>query len=114
LKRIFEQTLEESLEGLELEGPDKITWVITYPAIWKQPAQDLMRKAAADAKIQRHDAQDRILWLSEPEAAARHAIECTQQIPSIGEILMTSDLGGGTHDQSYNEIGAKIECFMNL
>ena len=37
-----------ALEALSRQRPDEIFWVLTVPAIWSEPAKELMRVAAID------------------------------------------------------------------
>ncbi|XP_043920006.1 heat shock 70 kDa protein 12B [Protopterus annectens] len=48
----------------------EIRWVITVPAIWKQPAKQFMREAAYMAGLISPDDSDQLLIALEPEAAS--------------------------------------------
>ncbi|XP_041728146.1 heat shock 70 kDa protein 12B isoform X1 [Coregonus clupeaformis] len=52
-----------------LEG-DKVRWVITVPAVWRQPAKQFMREAAYLAGLVSPDSPEQLLIALEPEAAS--------------------------------------------
>uniref|UniRef100_A0A8C9ZVA8 Heat shock protein 12B n=1 Tax=Sander lucioperca TaxID=283035 RepID=A0A8C9ZVA8_SANLU len=52
-----------------LEG-EAIRWVITVPAVWKQPAKQFMREAAYLAGLVSPDCPEQLLIALEPEAAS--------------------------------------------
>ncbi|XP_030578492.1 heat shock 70 kDa protein 12B isoform X2 [Archocentrus centrarchus] len=52
-----------------LEG-DEIRWVITVPAVWRQPAKQFMREAAYLAGLVSPDSPEQLLIALEPEAAS--------------------------------------------
>ncbi|XP_030635848.1 heat shock 70 kDa protein 12B [Chanos chanos] len=52
-----------------LEG-DQVRWVITVPAVWRQPAKQFMREAAYLAGLVTPDSPDQLLIALEPEAAS--------------------------------------------
>ncbi|XP_061109206.1 heat shock 70 kDa protein 12B [Conger conger] len=52
-----------------LEG-DAVRWVITVPAVWRQPAKQFMREAAYLAGLVSAEAPDQLLIALEPEAAS--------------------------------------------
>ncbi|KFM82149.1 Heat shock protein 12A, partial [Stegodyphus mimosarum] len=49
---------------------EDVRWVVTVPAIWKQPAKQFMRAAAYEAGIASPDFPDQLLIALEPEAAS--------------------------------------------
>ncbi|XP_023224233.1 heat shock 70 kDa protein 12A-like [Centruroides sculpturatus] len=49
---------------------DDIRWVVTVPAIWRQPAKQFMRAAAYQAGIASPDFPEQLLIALEPEAAS--------------------------------------------
>ncbi|XP_019718778.1 heat shock 70 kDa protein 12B-like isoform X2 [Hippocampus comes] len=63
LKEVKEQT-SSVLEG------DEIRWVITVPAVWRQPAKQFMREAAYLAGLVSPDCPEQLLIALEPEAAS--------------------------------------------
>jgi len=95
-----------------------VTYVMTHPVEWKEPALQLMKSAAekggllipTDAMCTTAEQAglqvpviNPILLLSEPEAAVLYA---TQEEPvKIGDIIMVVDNGAGTTDISTHEIG---------
>ncbi|KAL6490750.1 hypothetical protein MHYP_G00010950 [Metynnis hypsauchen] len=52
-----------------LEG-DEVRWVITVPAVWRQPAKQFMREAAYLAGLVSPDSPEQLLIALEPEAAS--------------------------------------------
>lgn len=71
----------------------KIAYVITVPAIWKDPAKDLTRQAAVRAGIP----QDNLELITEPEAAALYcATMCSEVNLSDRDCFLVCDAGGGT------------------
>ncbi|XP_074643650.1 heat shock 70 kDa protein 12A-like isoform X2 [Tubulanus polymorphus] len=49
---------------------EDVRWVITVPAIWKQPAKQFMRQAAYEAGIASPEFPDQLIIALEPEAAS--------------------------------------------
>lgn len=71
----------------------KISYVITIPAIWSDKAKELTRKAAVKAGIK----EDGLSLITEPEAAALYcATKCEQVDLNAGDRFMICDAGGGT------------------
>uniref|UniRef100_A0AAQ4RID1 Heat shock protein 12B n=1 Tax=Gasterosteus aculeatus aculeatus TaxID=481459 RepID=A0AAQ4RID1_GASAC len=52
-----------------LEGED-VRWVLTVPAVWRQPAKQFMREAAYLAGLVSRDCPEQLLIALEPEAAS--------------------------------------------
>ncbi|XP_072177149.1 uncharacterized protein [Diadema setosum] len=77
---VFEHSLrffrEHALEELCDQSDDgqvdsnQIRWVLTVPAIWKQPAKQFMRQAAYKAGLASPSRPDQLLIALEPEAAS--------------------------------------------
>ncbi|XP_043911898.1 heat shock 70 kDa protein 12A [Protopterus annectens] len=63
LKELSDQT------GSEFDNND-VRWVITVPAIWKQPAKQFMRQAAYKAGLATPDNAEQLIIALEPEAAS--------------------------------------------
>ncbi|KAK7909579.1 hypothetical protein WMY93_014263 [Mugilogobius chulae] len=63
LKEVKEQS-SSVLEG------EEIRWVITVPAVWRQPAKQFMREAAYLAGLVSSDCPEQLLIALEPEAAS--------------------------------------------
>ncbi|XP_069123377.1 heat shock 70 kDa protein 12A-like [Argopecten irradians] len=88
-----------------------ITWVLTVPAIWNEPAKQFMREAAVKAGIDK----DKLMLALEPEAAALYCryLPCTSGGKDENDILsflhyggryMVVDIGGGTVDIAVHEV----------
>ncbi|KAF9437618.1 Heat shock 70 kDa protein 12A [Entomortierella beljakovae] len=73
---------------------------LTVPAIWSDKAKDIMRKAAVKAElISESDHHDRLMLVSEPEAAALYCEKaCKQYDLKHNDQFMICDAGGGTVD----------------
>jgi hypothetical protein len=71
----------------------KISYVITVPAIWKDSAKSLTRQAAVRAGIP----EQRLELITEPEAAALYcATMCTEVNLCDRDCFLVCDAGGGT------------------
>lgn len=87
---------------------DDIRWCITVPAIWRDSEKRAMREAAAAAGLP--TGEERLLLVSEPEAAAVHCAltsgtllgpqrpESRLDVDTAGSRFMVVDCGGGTVD----------------
>ncbi|XP_041117233.1 heat shock 70 kDa protein 12A-like isoform X2 [Polyodon spathula] len=66
-----EQALKELSDqvGSEFHSSD-VRWVITVPAIWKQPAKQFMRQAAYKSGLVTSDNPEQLIIALEPEAAS--------------------------------------------
>ncbi|XP_018580497.1 heat shock 70 kDa protein 12A isoform X2 [Scleropages formosus] len=66
-----DQALKELSDqaGTEFRNED-VRWVITVPAIWKQPAKQFMREAAYKCGLVSRDNPDQLIIALEPEAAS--------------------------------------------
>ncbi|KAF9437616.1 hypothetical protein BGZ76_011870 [Entomortierella beljakovae] len=84
-------------------------YCLTVPAIWSDKAKDVMRKAAIKANlISEYDHPDRLLLVSEPEAAALYCEKkCDQFNLGHGDRFMICDAGGGTVDLIVYEIDSE-------
>ncbi|XP_013912998.1 PREDICTED: heat shock 70 kDa protein 12A [Thamnophis sirtalis] len=71
LQYFKEQALKELSDqaGSEFENSD-VRWVITVPAIWKQPAKQFMREAAYKAGMASPEISEQLIIALEPEAAS--------------------------------------------
>lgn len=111
---------------------DDVRWVVTVPAIWRQPAKQFMRAAAYEAGIATPEYPDQLLIALEPEAASiycrrmrmhqlvpeipyrRHSTNDGTQTKDSGQELaklnnkgtkyMVVDCGGGTVDITVHEL----------
>ncbi|XP_011527453.1 heat shock 70 kDa protein 12B isoform X4 [Homo sapiens] len=66
---------EHALQELREQSPslpekDTVRWVLTVPAIWKQPAKQFMREAAYLAGLVSRENAEQLLIALEPEAAS--------------------------------------------
>jgi molecular chaperone DnaK (HSP70) len=72
----------------------KISYMVTVPAIWKEKAMDLTRKAASKAI---GATEDRITLIREPEAAALYCATICEEVGlESDDYFMVCDAGGGT------------------
>ncbi|ERE80955.1 heat shock protein 12A [Cricetulus griseus] len=71
LQHFKEQALKELSDqaGSDFENSD-VRWVITVPAIWKQPAKQFMREAAYQAGLASPENSEQLIIALEPEAAS--------------------------------------------
>uniref|UniRef100_A0A8C1BY97 Heat shock protein 12B n=1 Tax=Cyprinus carpio carpio TaxID=630221 RepID=A0A8C1BY97_CYPCA len=106
-----------------LEG-NEVRWVITVPAVWRQPAKQFMREAAYLAGLVTPDSPDQLLIALEPEAASLycrklhlHQVIDLSQRPIINGLdvegshpfdssdrYIVADCGGGTVDLTVHQI----------
>lgn len=71
----------------------KISYVITVPAMWTDRAKELTRQAAQRAGIERR----KLMLIAEPEAAAIHcATMCQEATLRDNDRFLVCDAGGGT------------------
>uniref|UniRef100_A0A8B9PTB6 Heat shock protein family A (Hsp70) member 12B n=1 Tax=Apteryx owenii TaxID=8824 RepID=A0A8B9PTB6_APTOW len=70
--RFFKQHAVQELREQcpSLPEKDAVRWVITVPAIWKQPAKQFMREAAYKAGLVSPESPEQLLIALEPEAAS--------------------------------------------
>ncbi|XP_033842513.1 heat shock 70 kDa protein 12A-like [Periophthalmus magnuspinnatus] len=112
---------DDALEALDKEtqnmakGLLNFTWVLTVPAIWDNPARQVMREAAVQAGLVTAATEDKLVIALEPEAAS---IQCKQlcsedfmmaEAPveinlSPGTQYIVVDCGGGTIDITVHEV----------
>ncbi|KAH8553127.1 hypothetical protein BGW37DRAFT_488514 [Umbelopsis sp. PMI_123] len=85
---------------------DHYRYCLTVPAMWSDRAKSTMREAAIRAGlIQRTDHPDRLMLISEPEAAALYCEKKSEQFNlAHGQRFMICDAGGGTVDLIVFEI----------
>ncbi|CAO3592827.1 unnamed protein product [Absidia cylindrospora] len=81
-------------------------YALTVPAMWTDHAKATMREAAIRANlISRTDHPDRLLLISEPEAAALYCEKKSEQFNlTHGQRFLICDAGGGTVDLIVFEI----------
>ncbi|KAK1337304.1 hypothetical protein QTO34_001930 [Cnephaeus nilssonii] len=71
LRFFKEHALQELREQCpSLPEKDTVRWVLTVPAIWKQPAKQFMREAAYLAGLVSRETAEQLLIALEPEAAS--------------------------------------------
>lgn len=75
----------------------KFRYCLTVPAMWSDQAKATMREAAIRSGIiNRYDHPDRLMLISEPEAAALYCEKkCDQFNLGHGQRFMICDAGGG-------------------
>ncbi|XP_062611421.1 heat shock 70 kDa protein 12B-like [Saccostrea cucullata] len=103
LKNFEKQNLEKALLPLDKE----ITWVLTVPAIWDEPAKQFMEEAAEKAGISKSS----LMICLEPEAAAMYCKclpiekggDCLSAMQP-GRRFIVLDGGGGTIDMAIQEV----------
>ncbi|XP_058154291.1 heat shock 70 kDa protein 12A isoform X4 [Dasypus novemcinctus] len=127
LQYFKEQALKELSDqaGSEFENSD-VRWVITVPAIWKQPAKQFMRQAAYQAGLATPENSEQLIIALEPEAASIYCrklrlhqmIELSSKAAvngysgsdtvgagfAQGDKYVVVDSGGGTVDLTVHQI----------
>ncbi|XP_069913258.1 heat shock 70 kDa protein 12A isoform X8 [Oryctolagus cuniculus] len=127
LQYFKEQALKELSDqaGSEFENSD-VRWVITVPAIWKQPAKQFMRQAAYQAGLASPENSEQLIIALEPEAASIYCrklrlhqmIELSSKATvngysasdtvgagfAQGDKYVVVDSGGGTVDLTVHQI----------
>ncbi|GAA5805692.1 hypothetical protein EDC94DRAFT_625764 [Helicostylum pulchrum] len=101
LKVLHQYVLEDVTKGFAKNyDPSTFRYCLTVPAMWSDHAKNSMRKAAIIAGlIKADDPQDRLLLISEPEAAALYCEKMCEQVNlKRGDRMMICDAGGGTVD----------------
>ncbi|RWS04957.1 heat shock 70 kDa protein 12A-like protein [Dinothrombium tinctorium] len=143
--RYFKQHALQELSdqcGTQLLDED-VRWVVTVPAIWKQPAKQFMRNAAYEAGMASPQQPEQLLIALEPEAASIYCrrLRLNQLIPDAvfkqkrsllspplsefvcderavceekGTRYMVVDCGGGTVDITVHEIQDKQGSLKEL
>ncbi|KAF8978270.1 hypothetical protein BGZ46_006652 [Entomortierella lignicola] len=100
---------------LEQFGPSysrkSFRYCLTVPAMWSDKAKDVMRRAAIRANIiTEDDHPDRLMLVSEPEAAALYCEKvCEQYDLDHSDRFMICDAGGGTVDLIVYEITSSFQ-----
>ncbi|CAO3686474.1 unnamed protein product [Rhizopus stolonifer] len=89
-----------SQKGFSRDFDKKARYCLTVPAMWSDQAKQTMRQAAIDSGlISSSDHRDRLMLISEPEAAALYCEKtCDKFDMKDGEEFMICDAGGGTVD----------------
>ncbi|KAL1924594.1 uncharacterized protein VTP21DRAFT_4248 [Calcarisporiella thermophila] len=110
LRAFHSYVLSELQKGFAANyDTSKFRYCLTVPAMWSDPAKAAMRLAAIRAGIvSPNDHPDRLMLISEPEAAALYCEKkCDQFNLRNGERFMICDAGGGTVDLIVFEIEEK-------
>lgn len=109
----------EKLEGYL--GPnlkrDKIRWVLTVPALWREEHKMFMRKAAVEAGIINHQNSELLMLCLEPEGAS---IQCREDAEEMlknqmtkNTVVLVLDCGGGTVDITVHKMTSEpSEAFL--
>ena len=118
MEKVWSHVLGEIKKNLTSEDFEStpIHVVISIPAIWGNHAVEMMKTAAAVSIMgSRHTGLITYELLSEPEAAVQAYAEELQLKLKVGDIVMVTDLGGGTGDViSYQKVGEGDEIHMEL
>ncbi|ORZ03706.1 hypothetical protein BCR43DRAFT_483818 [Syncephalastrum racemosum] len=101
LREFHDHVLSEMKKGFAQQFDDsRYRYCLTVPAMWSDRSKQAMRDAAILAGlIRENDDQDRLMLISEPEAAAIYCEKtCEQFNMRDGDEFMICDAGGGTVD----------------
>ncbi|KAI9271856.1 hypothetical protein BDA99DRAFT_501175 [Phascolomyces articulosus] len=102
LAALHQHTLKELTRGFAKNyHPDTFRYCLTVPALWSDRAKHMMRQAAIQAGlIAPSDPSDRLVLISEPEAAALYCEETMADQVQLkdNDRIMICDAGGGTVD----------------
>ncbi|KAI8065127.1 hypothetical protein BC940DRAFT_304851 [Gongronella butleri] len=107
LHAFHEHVVNELKKGFAKNyGQHQFRYCLTVPAMWSDRAKATMREAAIKAGlIEDNDHRDRLMLISEPEAAALYCEKkCEQFDLRHGDKFMICDAGGGTVDLIVFEI----------
>ncbi|XP_051554287.1 heat shock 70 kDa protein 12B-like isoform X2 [Myxocyprinus asiaticus] len=89
-----------------LEG-NEVRWVITVPAVWRQPAKQFMREAAYLAGLVTSESPEQLLIALEPEAASIYCRKLRlHQVIDLSQKPMTNGLdvdGSRPFDSSFRQ-----------
>ncbi|CAO3566899.1 unnamed protein product [Mortierella alpina] len=101
LKKLHGHVMSELMKGfIKSYEPTQFQYCLTVPAMWSDAAKNTMRRAAIGAGlINEGDPPNRLILISEPEAAAMY---CERMVDRFslkhGDRFMICDAGGGTVD----------------
>ncbi|KAF7727817.1 hypothetical protein EC973_007048 [Apophysomyces ossiformis] len=100
LREFHQHVLSEMRKGFAQQFEGRYRYCLTVPAMWSDKAKQAMRDAAILAGIiSADDHHDRLMLISEPEAAAIYCEKtCEQFNMESGDEFMICDAGGGTVD----------------
>ncbi|KAL7936119.1 actin-like ATPase domain-containing protein [Trichoderma chlorosporum] len=106
LKAMFDDAIRETLGSQKIENLPNEFW-LTVPASWTEKAKLLTKSAATDAGFATR-AIDKIMLISEPEAAAQFALKSSlhrlKDFVQAKTGVMVCDCGGGTVDITTYEV----------
>ncbi|KAK5814773.1 hypothetical protein F5H01DRAFT_295363 [Linnemannia elongata] len=90
---------------------ERFRYCLTVPAMWSDKAKGVMRRAAIQAgMINKNDKEDRLMLVSEPEAAALYCERrCNEYDLKHGDRFLICDAGGGTVDLIVYDIAESAE-----
>ncbi|KAG0378590.1 hypothetical protein BGX24_003386 [Mortierella sp. AD032] len=90
---------------------ESFRYCLTVPAMWSDKAKNIMRRAAIQAGlIRENDKPDRLMLVSEPEAAALYCERsCKEYDLKHGDRFLICDAGGGTVDLIVYDIAESTE-----
>ncbi|KAF9281207.1 hypothetical protein BGZ88_011746 [Linnemannia elongata] len=90
---------------------ERFRYCLTVPAMWSDKAKGVMRRAAIQAgMINKNDNEDRLMLVSEPEAAALYCERrCNEYDLKHGDRFLICDAGGGTVDLIVYDIAESAE-----
>ncbi|KAG0036725.1 hypothetical protein BGZ82_003791 [Podila clonocystis] len=90
---------------------ESFRYCLTVPAMWSDKSKDIMRQAAIRAGLIREDDHvDRLMLVSEPEAAALYCERsCKEYDLKHGDRFLICDAGGGTVDLIVYDITESTE-----
>lgn len=93
VNRFVRQDVLPNRYGEKFLQNQRVSYVITVPAIWSDKAKQLTQKAAVDAGID----GDSLILITEPEAAALYCATLCEEVDlEPGDNFMICDAGGGT------------------
>ncbi|KAI9029987.1 hypothetical protein CLU79DRAFT_831733 [Phycomyces nitens] len=100
LRKFHENVQTEMEKGYTQTLRGRYRYCLTVPAMWTDGAKQKMREAAIlSGIISKDDEHDRLMLISEPEAAAIYCENtCDQFNMNDGDEFMICDAGGGTVD----------------
>ncbi|KAK7880242.1 hypothetical protein WMY93_033090 [Mugilogobius chulae] len=94
---------KDALDTINKETQDadltQLTWVLTVPAIWNNPARQFMREAAVQAGLVTEATAHKLVIALEPEAA-----DSSGHRPEHGTQYVVVNCGGGTIDMTVHEV----------
>ncbi|KAI8342577.1 hypothetical protein BC941DRAFT_413166 [Chlamydoabsidia padenii] len=100
LREFHAHVVSEMRKGFAHQFEGRYRYCLTVPAMWSDKAKQMMREASILAGIiDKNDHHDRLMLISEPEAAAIYCEKTCDQFNMVdGDEFMICDAGGGTLD----------------